>query len=167
MDYKARATKLETLSRDELKRAAKVLKLKGYGNKNKTELISSIMEAGKEVSASEYDAESAILKVREALGLSTHGRIKSRTQGLRKSKKDDAKSPKRLASEAMAAMREATGSRLRTQPKLKKQFLAKMRKEMDDFEKEVEAITSRQPAVAARKSASKRYKDSSQLKQDV
>ena len=62
MDYKARATKLETLSRDELKRAAKVLKLKGYGNKNKTELISSIMEAGKEVSAAEYDAESAHLK---------------------------------------------------------------------------------------------------------
>ena len=32
MDYNARATKLETLSRDELKRADKILKLKGYGN---------------------------------------------------------------------------------------------------------------------------------------
>ena len=32
MDYNSRATKLETLSREDLKRAAKILKLKGYGN---------------------------------------------------------------------------------------------------------------------------------------
>ena len=85
MDYNARATKLETLSREDLKRAAKVLKLKGFGNKNKTELISAIMEAGKNIRKAEYDAESAILKVREALGLSTSGNLKSRTAGLRKS----------------------------------------------------------------------------------
>ena len=90
MDYNARATKLETLSREDLKRAAKILKLKGYGNKNKTELISAIMEAGKNIRKAEYDAEAAILKVREALGLSTSGNLKSRTAGLRKSKVDDA-----------------------------------------------------------------------------
>jgi len=165
MDYKARATKLETLSREELKRAAKVLKLKGYGNKNKTELISAIMEAGKEVSKAQYDAESAILKVREALGLSTSGNIKSRTQGLRKSKKEDAKSPKQIASEAMSAMREALA--IKDKPKLKRQFVTRMKKEMADFEKELDKITSQQPAVASRKTANKRYKDSSELKQDI
>ncbi len=166
MDYKAASTKLETLSRDQLKRAAKILKLKGYGNKNKTELISAIMEARKEFTKSQYDAEAAILAVREALGLSTHGKVKSRTQGIRRSAKDEAKSPKELASEAMDAMRKALAMTERT-PKLKKQFLARMRKEMDEFEKDVEKITSQQPAVAARKTARKRYKDSSQLKQDV
>tara|TARA_R110002020_G_scaffold296463_2_gene512054 strand:+ start:1550 stop:2047 length:498 start_codon:yes stop_codon:yes gene_type:complete len=165
MDYKARATKLETLSREDLKRAAKVLKLKGYGNKNKTELISAIMEAGKEVSKAQYDAESAILKVREALGLSTSGNIKSRTQGLRKSKKEDAKTPKQIASEAMSAMREALA--IKDKPKLKRQFVARMKAEMEKFEKELDKITSQQPAVASRKAANKRYKDSSELKQDI
>ena len=89
MDYNSRATKLETLSREELKRAAKILKLKGYGNKNKTELISAIM--------------------------------------------------------AMVAMRQAL--RIKDKPKLKKQFLAKMKKEMLEFEKELEKITAQQPEV--------------------
>jgi len=141
MDYNARATKLETLSRTDLKRAAKVLKIKGFGNKNKTELIADIMEAGKKVSDAQYDAEEAILQIREALGLSTSGNIKSRIKGIRKSKKDDEKSPKQLAKEALALMREATGSRLRTQPKLKKQFIMRMKKELEEFEKEIEEIT--------------------------
>jgi len=141
MDYNARATKLETLSRNDLKRAAKVLKIKGFGNKNKTELIADIMEAGKKVSDAQYDAEEAILQIREALGLSTSGNIKSRIKGIRKSKKDDEKSPKQLAKEALALMREATGSRLRTQPKLKKQFIMRMKKELEEFEKEIEEIT--------------------------
>jgi len=141
MDYNARATKLETLSRNDLKRAAKVLKIKGFGNKNKTELIVDIMEAGKKVSDAQYDAEEAILQIREALGLSTSGNIKSRIKGIRKSKKDDEKSPKQLAKEALALMREATGSRLRTQPKLKKQFIMRMKKELEEFEKEIEEIT--------------------------
>ena len=145
MDYNSRATKLETLSREELKRAAKILKLKGYGNKNKTELISAIMEAGKSIRKAEYDAEAAILKVREALGLSTSGNLKSRTAGLRKSKIEDAKSAKQIASEAMSAMREAL--KIKGSPKLKKQFLTKMRKEMLDFEKELEKITAQQPEV--------------------
>ena len=165
MDYNSRATKLETLSREDLKRAAKILKLKGYGNKNKTELISAIMEAGKSIRKAEYDAEAAILKVREALGLSTSGNIKSRTAGLRKSKIDDAKTPKQIASEAMASMRQAL--RIKDKPKLKRQFLAKMKKEMLDFEKELDKITSQEPAVAARKTANKSYKGSAELKQEV
>jgi hypothetical protein len=158
--------RLMALSREDLKKAAKVLKLAGYGNKNKTQLVNMIMEASREVSKAQYEAEGAILKVREALGLSTHGKVKSRTQGIRKSFKDEAKSPKELASEALAAMRKAMAM-AEGKPKLKRQFVARMKKEMDDFEKEVEEITSRQPAVAARKAASKRYKDSSQLIQEL
>jgi len=133
MDYNARATKLETLSREDLKRAAKVLKLKGYGNKNKTELIADIMEAGKKISLAEYNAEAAILKIREALGLSTSGNLKSRTAGLRKSKIEDAKSPKQLAAEAMKAVKEALAATNR-KPKLSKQFKMRIKKELDDFE---------------------------------
>ena len=65
----------------------------------------------------------------------------------------------------MSAMREAL--RIKDKPKLKRQFLAKMKKEMADFEKELDKITSQQPAVAARKTASKSYKDSAELKQEV
>ena len=123
------------------------------------------MEAGKKIRLAEYDAEAAILKVREALGLSTSGNLKSRTQGLRKSKIDDAKTPKQIASEAMVAMRQAL--RIKDKPKLKKQFLAKMKKEMADFEKELDKISAQQPAVAARKTANKSYKDSDEMKQEV
>ena len=165
MDYNSRATKLETLSREDLKRAAKVLKLKGFGNKNKTELISAIMEAGKNIRKAEYDAESAILKVREALGLSTSGNLKSRTAGLRKSKIEDNKTPKQIAKEAMASIRQAM--KIKDKPKLKKQFLTRMKAEMEAFEKELETISAKQPAVAARKTANKSYKDSAEMKQEL
>ena len=165
MDYKARATKLETLSREQLKRAAKVLKLKGYSNKNKVELIAAIMEAGKKIRLAEYDAESAILKVREALGLSTSGNIKSRTQGLRKSKKEDAKTPKQIASEALTAMREALA--IKDSPKLKRQFLARMRKEMNDFEKDIDKITSNIPISVERKMRRKKNIDSANMLVDL
>ena len=165
MDYQARATKLETLSREQLKRAAKVLKLKGYSNKNKVELIAAIMEAGKKIRLAEYDAESAILKVREALGLSTSGNIKSRTQGLRKSKKEDAKTPKQIASEALTAMREALA--IKDSPKLKRQFLARMRKEMNDFEKDIDKITSNIPISVERKMRRKKNIDSANMLVDL
>ena len=165
MDYNSRATKLETLSREDLKRAAKILKLKGFSNKNKKELTALIMEAGKDIRKAEYDAESAILKVREALGLSTSGNLKSRTAGLRKSKVDDAKTAKQIATEAMASIREAMS--IKSKPKLKKQFLTRMKKEMETFEKELDAISSKEPAVAARKTANKSYKDSVEMKQEL
>ena len=165
MDYNARATKLEALSRNDLLRAAKILKLKGFSNKNKKELTALIMDAGKNIRKAEYDAEAAILKVREALGLSTSGNLKSRTAGLRKSKVDDAKSPKQIAAEAMASIREAM--RIKEKPKLKKQFLARMKAEMEAFEKELDAISAKQPAVAARKTANKSYKDSAEMTQDL
>ena len=129
--------KLMKLSREDLKRAAKILKLKGYGNKNKRELAISIMDAGEKVSFAEYDAEGAILNVREALGLSTSGNLKSRTAGLRKSKIDDAKSPKELAAEAMRAVAAALSATNR-KPKLNKQFKMKIKKELDDFEASME-----------------------------
>ena len=165
MDAEARAKKLETLSRNDLLRAAKILKLKGFSNKNKKELISLIMDAGKNIRKAEFDAEAAILKVREALGLSTSGNLKSRTAGLRKSKVDDAKTPKQIAAEAMASIRQAM--KIKDKPKLKKQFLTRMKKEMEAFEKELDAISAKQPAVAARKTANKSYKDSAELSQEL
>ena len=57
MDFKSNAVKLQTLSREELKRGAKVLKLKGYTNKNKSELIAMIIEAVPQIKSSEYEAE--------------------------------------------------------------------------------------------------------------
>ena len=125
MDYNSRATKLETLSREDLKRAAKILKLKGFSN----------------------------------------GNLKSRTAGLRKSKVDDAKTAKQIATEAMASIREAMS--IKSKPKLKKQFLTRMKKEMETFEKELDAISSKEPAVAARKTANKSYKDSAEMKQEL
>tara|TARA_R110000822_G_scaffold48224_3_gene127290 strand:- start:2403 stop:2702 length:300 start_codon:yes stop_codon:yes gene_type:complete len=98
------------------------------------------------------------------MGLSTSGNLKSRTAGLRKSKAEDAKSAKQIAQEAMVSVRAAL--KVKGKPKLKKQFLARMKKEMDDFEKELMAISSKQPAVAARKTANKSYKDSAEMKQD-
>ena len=82
--------KLGTLGREELKRAAKVLKLKGYTNKNKTQLVDMIAAELPKVRKAQYDAESAILTIREALKLSTSGNIKDRLKGVRKSKKESA-----------------------------------------------------------------------------
>ena len=152
------------LSREELKRAAKVMRLKGYGNANKEGLVDLIMRQAEKISKAEYDAEGAILLIRETMGLSTSGNLKSRTAGLRKSKAEDAKSAKQIAQEAMVSVRAAL--KVKGKPKLKKQFLARMKKEMDDFEKELMAISSKQPAVAARKTANKSYKDSAEMKQD-
>ncbi len=165
MDFKSNAVKLQTLSREQLKRGAKVLKLKGYTNKNKTELIAMIQEAIPEIKKSQYEAESAILTIREALGLSTSGNLKNRTAGLPRDKKRGKQSPKQIATEAMEAVREALA--IKDKPKLRNQFIERMKKEMEDFEKELDAISSKEPAVAARKTSNKRYKDSAKLKQDV
>ena len=157
--------KMMNLSREELKRAAKIMKLKGYGNANKEGLVDLIMRQAAIISRAEYDAESAILLIREAMGLSTSGNLKSRTAGIRQSKVENAKSAKQLANEAMVSVRAAL--KVKGKPKLKKQFLARMKKEMDEFEKELMTITSTQPAVAARKTANKSYKDSAEMKQEV
>tara|TARA_R110002124_G_scaffold65230_2_gene178577 strand:- start:162 stop:692 length:531 start_codon:yes stop_codon:yes gene_type:complete len=176
MDFKSNAVKLQTLSREELKRGAKVLKLKGYTNKNKSELIAMIIEAVPQIKSSEYEAESAILTIREALGLSTSGNLKNRTAGLPRDTKRGKQSPKQIATEAMASVREAMdagrqamkrNNEFKEAPKLRNQFVMRMKKEMADFEKELDAISSKQPAVAARKTSNKRYKDSAKLKQDV
>ena len=135
--------KMMKLSREELKRAAKVMRLKGYGNANKEGLVDLIMRQAAIISKAEYDAEGA---------------------GLRKSKAEDAKSAKQIAQEAMVSVRAAL--KVKGKPKLKKQFLARMKKEMDDFEKELMAISSKQPAVAARKTANKSYKASAEMTQD-
>ena len=101
--------------------------------------------------------------MREALGLSTHGNIKNRTQGIRKSKKDDAKSPKALADEALALVKEALA--MKGKPKLKKQLLARMMKEMDKFEEEIESIKTT-PKETARRRANVSQMESSGMKQD-
>jgi len=135
----AKLAKLMKLSREDLKRSAKILKLKGYGNKSKRELAISIMDAGEKVRLAEYNAEGVILTIREALGLSTSGNLKSRTAGLRKSKIDDAKSPKVLAQEALVAVRAAMAASNRS-PKLSKQFKTRIANELEKFEKDLKKL---------------------------
>ena len=78
---------LMKMSREDLKRGAKILKLKGFGNKNKAQLVDMIMENKGKLSEGQFMAEDAILKIREALGLSTSGNIKKATKGLRNTPK--------------------------------------------------------------------------------
>tara|TARA_R110002020_G_scaffold100898_2_gene238236 strand:+ start:11264 stop:11698 length:435 start_codon:yes stop_codon:yes gene_type:complete len=133
MDFKADAVKLQTLSREQLKRAAKVLKLKGYSNKNKSELISMISENKSKMSDAEYDANQTILRIREVLGLSTSGNVKSATQGIRKSKKEADKPAKQQADEALKMVKDALSS-IKKKPKLSKQFLKRLDAEMKRHE---------------------------------
>mgnify|MGYP003677624587 CR=1 FL=1 len=139
MDFKADAVKLQTLSREQLKRAAKVLKLKGYSNKNKSELISMISENKNKVSEAVYDANETILKIREALKLSTSGNVKSATQGLRKSKKEADKPAKQQADEALKMVKDALSS-IKKKPKLSKQFLTRLEAEMARHEQFIENV---------------------------
>jgi uncharacterized protein YdaL len=139
MDFKADAVKLQTLSREQLKRAAKVLKLKGYSNKNKSELISMISENKSKVSEAVYNANEAILKIREALKLSTSGNVKSATQGLRKSKKEADKPAKQQADEALKMVKDAL-STIKKKPKLSKQFLTRLEAEMKRHETFIENV---------------------------
>lgn len=114
------------------------------------------------------EAKSAVFEMRKALGLSTATNVKSATQGLRKSAKDDKKSAKDLADEALGMVKKALA--MTGKPKLKKQFLQRVQKEMDAFDEDVKEIT-RVPGKTQRKASGVRDRasrlDSSQLKQDV
>ncbi len=155
---------LGALSRKQMVDALKVIKYKKpYRNKNKDELIAIMEQELKSGGFKEYEAEKAIKVMREALGLSTHGNIKNRTQGIRKSKRDDAKSPKALADEALSLVKEALA--MKGKPKLKKQLLARMMKEMDKFEEEIESIKTT-PKETARRRANVSQMESSGMKQD-
>lgn len=100
---------LMKLSREDLKRAAKIMKLKGFGNKNKSQLVDMIIDNKDKLSRGELEANEAIIMVREALGLSTSGNIKKETKGLRNTPKSgrNEKSAQRLANEAIADIRKA------------------------------------------------------------
>ena len=151
--------KLGTLGREELKRAAKVLKLKGYTNKNKTQLVDMIAAELPKVRKAQYDAESAILTIREALKLSTSGNIKDRLKGVRKSKKESAKSGSQQAAEALREVRKAMDYK----PKLTRKFKSKMDKNMEKFNRDVTNITSQQPERARRLSARASYIESANM----
>jgi len=101
---------LMKLSREDLKRAAKIMKIKGFGNKNKSQLVDMIIANKDVLSRGQLEANEAILMVREALGLSTSGNIKKETKGLRNTPKTgrNQKSAQRLATEAIADMKKAT-----------------------------------------------------------
>lgn len=148
--------KLATLSREELKRGAKVLKLKGYTNKNKTQLVDMIASELPKVRKAQYDAESAILTIREALKLSTSGNIKDRTKGIRKSKKEASKPAQQQAAEALREVRKAMSYK----PKTTRKFKSKMEKDMEKFERDVTNITSQQPERVRRLSARASYIES-------
>ena len=100
---------LMKLSREDLKRAAKIMKLKGFGNKNKSQLVDMIIDNKDKLSRGQLEANEAIIMVREALGLSTSGNIKKETKGLRNTPKSgrNEKSAQRLANEAIADIRKA------------------------------------------------------------
>jgi len=118
----------------------KVVKFKGISAKlNKKELVKRMLDGMEEGYFKHYEEEKTIKLIREALGLSTHGNIKDRTQGLRKSKIDDSKTPKQLASESLALVKQALAMTDR-KPKLKKQFISRIRKELDDFEEELKNL---------------------------
>jgi hypothetical protein len=136
---------LMKLSRAEMLRAGKVLKIKNMGNKNKTQMVTMIMEAIPKMSQSEYDANSTILMIRELLGLST------RTQKIRKSSKP----AKQQADEAMADMKKAMKPRRRT-----KKQKESINTDMEKFEEEITNITSYVPIDVQRRMRRNNYIDS-------
>lgn len=158
MSANSRATDLSILKRTELQDVLKAIKYKGsIANKNKTQLIAIIMDEEDKGNMKQFEAHDAIMKMRQALGLSTHRNVKSRTQGLRKSKAEDAKSAKQQASEALALIKQAQNFK----PKLKKQFLERMKKEVNEMEKDIDKITSKIPIGVERKIRRNRDIDSS------
>jgi len=132
---------LKKAKKADLIKSLRAVGITGVSGLNKTKLINKTMDAMEEGKFDNYDADKVILEIREALGLSTHGNVKNRTQGLRKSKVDDAKSAKQLASESLALVKEALAMTNR-KPKLRKQFINRMKKELDDFEIEIKEMTS-------------------------
>ena len=136
---------LMKLSRAELLRAGKVLKLKNIGNKNKEQISYMIMEAIPKMSQAEYEANSTILMIREILGLST------RTQKIRKSNKPAGQQAK----EAMADIQKATKPRRRTKKQKKS-----INEDMEEFEKEIKNISNYVPIDVQRKMRRNNYMDS-------
>ena len=158
MNANSRATDLSILKKTELQDVLRAIKYKGnIANKNKTQLIAIIMDEEDKGNMKQFHAHDAILKMRQALGLSTHRNVKSRTQGLRKSKAEDAKSAKQQASEALALVKQAASFK----PKLKKQFLERLKNEMEKMEKDIDKITSKIPIGVERKIRRNRDIDSS------
>jgi len=141
IDREKVAGDLKKSKKADLIKSLRAVGITGVSGLNKTKLINKTMDAMEDGKFDNYDADKVILEIREALGLSTHGNVKSRTQGLRKSKVDDAKSAKQLASESLALVKEALAMTNR-KPKLRKQFINRMKKELDDFEIEIKEITS-------------------------
>ncbi len=122
---------LMKMSREDLKRGAKILKLKGYANKNKSAIIDMILQNKGKLSEGQFMAEDAILKIREAMGLSTSGNIKKKTKGLRNTPKSgkNQKSAQRLAEEALTDVRKAM-RKSKGKLELDKDVVDRLKKEM-------------------------------------
>ncbi len=122
---------LMKMSREDLKRGAKILKLKGYANKNKSAIIDMILQNKGKLSEGQFMAEDAILKIREAMGLSTSGKIKKKTKGLRNTPKSgkNQKSAQRLAEEALTDVRKAM-RKSKGKLELDKDVVDRLKKEM-------------------------------------
>ena len=125
---------LQDLTREQLKRAAKVLKLKGFSNKNKNQLIAMVLKNRNKLSDAEYRANEAILVVRESLGLSTSGNLKNPTKGIRISKKEAAKPAKQQADEALKMVKAALKASSEM-PKLRQQLIRRIKKEYEPIDK--------------------------------
>tara|TARA_R110002072_G_scaffold295475_1_gene466464 strand:- start:132 stop:656 length:525 start_codon:yes stop_codon:yes gene_type:complete len=159
----------ETMSRPELLKVLQIGGETGFGNKNKTQMINRIIKMNEDGNLKYIEAKAVVREIRQALGLSVSGNIKSATQGIRKNKKDESKSAKELASDAMKAVRDALAAAER-KPKLSKQIKTRIAKEINDFENDLAKITKMDKVTRAkvgRAKATERYKDSAELKQDV
>ncbi len=132
---------LMKIKRAELIRGLKVVGVSGVNNLKKSDLVNKMMDEMEKGKFKQYEADKTILVIREALGLSTHGNLKSRTAGIRKSKKDDAKSASQLANESLSLMKDAMRMEKR-KPKLSKDFIKKIKKELELFENEINKITN-------------------------
>jgi len=151
----------------QLKNILKIGGVKKYSNKNKNELIKMVVDADADENFKHVEAKEAIQEMRKAMGLSIHGNTKNPLKGIRKNKKDDAKSAKDLADEALGLVKKALKL---DKPKLKKQFINRIMKEMADFEKEVADINEvpkKTMNKVKRVSERERVKDSAKLKQDI
>jgi len=129
--------KLEGLTRKQLIESLRTINYegKGLGTKTKDQLIAIVETQEKKGAFKNYEANEAVRMVRKALGLSTHGNVKSRTQGLKPNKSDAGKSGKELAEEALLSVRKAMN--FKTDNRVKKMLLQTLKNDLDQFEDEM------------------------------
>ena len=124
---------LKKMTKKQLSDILRLVKVSGFSVKTKPQLVVMVMDADKAGKLKYIEEEKVIREIRTALGLTNDPRA-SRTKGIRKSFKDDAKSPTQLADEALSMMRRIQE---KGKPRMRKKFKADVDKMMSDFEKRI------------------------------